>query len=219
MSSKSLNSRRADTVVVLDFETTGLSPDEGERAIEIGAVLIEDGRMTDRFQSLMNPGFRVSSFIASYTGITNAMLKDASRCEPVIREFASFIAGHNLVAHNASFDKRFLDEEMRRARTDYNGDFSCSMLIARRLYQSAPNHQLGTLVKYRKLPTDDVYHRALADAEMTAHLWLAMLDDLETQYQLSKVPFALMKQLSRTAKARTDTFLRKQSEKMALSAH
>ena len=51
-----LNKRNADTVVVLDFETTGLSPNTGDRAIEIGAVLVEDGRITDRFQKLMNPG-------------------------------------------------------------------------------------------------------------------------------------------------------------------
>ena len=69
--------RRADTVVVLDFETTGLSIDGGDRAIEIGAVRIERGRVTDRFQSLMNPGRRVDAFIEDYTGITNQMLKTA----------------------------------------------------------------------------------------------------------------------------------------------
>ena len=64
-------------VVVLDFETTGLSPDGGDRAIELGAVLIEDNRIVDRFQSLMNPGMRVSGFIESYTGISNSMLATA----------------------------------------------------------------------------------------------------------------------------------------------
>ena len=65
----------ADTVVVLDFETTGLSPDYGDRAIEIGAVKLVDGVLVDRFQQLMNPGQRISSFIENYTGITNSMLK------------------------------------------------------------------------------------------------------------------------------------------------
>ena len=64
-------------VIVLDFETTGLSPQYGDRAIEIGAVLIENNRVIDRFQSLMNPGFRISSFIESYTGITNDMVAEA----------------------------------------------------------------------------------------------------------------------------------------------
>ncbi|MFT6103204.1 MAG: DNA polymerase-3 subunit epsilon, partial [Candidatus Endobugula sp.] len=70
----------ADTVVVLDFETTGLSPDGGDRAIEIGAVKIAHGVVVDRFQALMNPGRRVSSFIEDYTGISNAMLADAEPC-------------------------------------------------------------------------------------------------------------------------------------------
>ena len=62
--------RRADTVVVLDFETTGLSPDGGDRAIEIGAVRIEQGRVTDRFQSLMNPGKRVAALTAKYCDVS-----------------------------------------------------------------------------------------------------------------------------------------------------
>lgn len=59
---------QANSVVVLDFETTGLSPTLGDRAIEIGAVKLVDGEVVDSFQQLMNPGFRVSSFIENYTG-------------------------------------------------------------------------------------------------------------------------------------------------------
>lgn len=208
---KSKKVNRADSVVVLDFETSGLSPDMGDRAIEIGAVLVENGRITDRFQKLMNPGIRINSFIQGYTGISNAMVKGADSCTTVMKEFGEFIDHHNLVAHNASFDKKFLDAEMEMAKTSYGGTFACSMLIARRLYQNAPNHKLGTLVEYNKLPTEGVFHRALADAEMTAHLWLKMLDDLDRQYQISDVPFSLMKKLSRTAKASTDAMLKKQA--------
>ncbi|MGI9277867.1 MAG: 3'-5' exonuclease [Endozoicomonas sp.] len=212
----SLKSRNANTVVVLDFETTGLSPAMGDRAIEIGAVLLENGRITDRYQKLMNPGRRISSFIENYTGISNAMVKGADGCSTVMKEFGQFIEGHNLVAHNASFDKKFLDAELAMARSGYDGTFACSMLIARRLYQNAPNHKLGTLVKYNSLPTEGVYHRALADAEMTAHLWLKMLADLDSQYQITDVPFPLMKKLSRTAKASTDAMLKKHSMAVAV---
>ncbi|MBT3412254.1 MAG: 3'-5' exonuclease, partial [Halieaceae bacterium] len=128
----------ADTVVVLDFETTGLSPGEGDRAIEIGAVRIESGKVTARFQELMNPGRRVDSFIESFTGITNVMLADARPCSDVMRDFADFIGEDNLVAHNASFDKRFLDAEFERIALSYTGQFSCSMLAARRIFQQAP---------------------------------------------------------------------------------
>lgn len=214
MNVKAINARSADTLVVLDFETTGLSPAMGDRAIEIGAVLIEQGRITDRFQQLMNPGRRISAFIESYTGISNAMVSGADSCESVMAEFADFIADHNLVAHNASFDKKFLDAELDRASAGYRGSFACSMLIARRLYPDAPNHKLGTLVKYHQLPSDGVFHRALADAEMTAHLWLQMLDDLHNHHGLADVPFSLMKTLSRTPKAKVNGWLERLRDKV-----
>ena len=154
--------KRADTVVVLDFETTGLSPIQGSRAIEIGAVLIEQGKVTDRFQQLMNPGFRINQFIENYTGITNQMLRKAPPCAEVMEQFAAFIGDHNLVAHNASFDRRFLDAELDSIHRKYTGSFACSMLVARRVYQNAPNHRLGSLVKFKNIPTDGVFHRALA---------------------------------------------------------
>lgn len=202
---------RADTVVVLDFETTGLSPNQGDRAIEIGAVLIEQGEVTDRFQQLMNPGFRISSFIEGYTGITNNMLQEAPPCDEVMEQFSDFIGGHNLVAHNASFDQRFLDAELNLVKKEYAGTFACSMLIARRVYQDAPNHKLGGLVEFKNIPTDGVFHRALADSEMTAKLWLMMLDDINDQYDLSPVSFPLMQQLSKKPKASVHRFLTSKS--------
>lgn len=198
---------RADSVVVLDFETTGLSPDHGDRAIEIGAVLIEHGKVTDRFQQLMNPGFRISGFIEDYTGITQEMLDSAPPCEQVMAEFADFIGDHNLVAHNASFDRRFLDAELGYIQREYQGNFACSMLIARRVYQGAPNHKLGGLVEYKNIPTDGVFHRALADSEMTAKLWLLMLSDIREQYGLAPISFELMQELSRKPKAAVDRYL------------
>ncbi len=99
-------------IIVLDFETSGLSPHYGDRAIEIGAVLIENSLIIDRFQSLMNPGFRISSFIEAYTGISNDMVEAAPPCEEVMEQFADFIGDFPLVAHNASFDRRFLDAEI-----------------------------------------------------------------------------------------------------------
>ncbi len=198
---------RADTVIILDFETTGLSPDNGDRAIEIGAVRIENGKIKERFQELMNPGRRISSFIEDYTGITNAMLKDALPCNEVMHKFADFIDGHNLVAHNASFDKRFLDAELRKISRNYSGQFACSMLVARRIYQDAPNYKLGTLVKYANIPADGVFHRALYDSEMTAKLWLNMLDDIDRQYNIESIPFKLLQKLTKTPKKAVRKFL------------
>jgi DNA polymerase-3 subunit epsilon len=195
---------RADTVVVLDFETSGLSPARGDRAIEIGAVRIEGGRIRDRFQQLINPGFRISGFIESYTGISNAMLRAAPPADEVMAAFADFIAGHPLVAHNAAFDRRFLDAELAPLGRRDHGEFACSMLVARRLFPAAPNHRLGSLVAYRGLDHDGVFHRALADAEMTARLWLDLLAEIERRHGLAPVPFRLMQQLGRTPRHAVD---------------
>ncbi len=202
------------SVVVLDFETTGLSPDHGDRVIEVGAVLVENNRITDRFQSLMNPGRKINSFIENYTGITNDMLKDAPPVSEVMKEFASFLGDHHLVAHNASFDRRFLDAELHRVRKRRVRDFACSMLISRRIYPEAPNHRLESLVLHKKLKSAGVFHRALADAEMTGHLWVNMIGDLKGTYRIRNVPFALMLRLAKVAKKSVPNFL----EKFALDA-
>ena len=198
---------RADTVIVLDFETTGLSPDYGDRAIEIGAVRIENGDVVKRFQSLMNPGRRINHFIEGYTGITNGMLKHAPPCKEVMHEFAEFINGYNLVAHNASFDKRFLDAELGKISRSYSGQFACSMLMSRRIYQDAPNHKLGTLIEYVNIPADGVFHRALYDSEMTTKLWMAMLDNISERYDIESIPFTLIQKLTKTPKHDVHQFL------------
>ncbi|ALO33809.1 DNA polymerase III subunit epsilon [Colwellia sp. MT41] len=191
----------ANSLIILDFETTGLSPNNGDRAIEIGAVKLENGVVTERFQELMNPGRPVSYFIEDYTGITNEMLSDAAPCHEVMARFADFIQGQNLVAHNASFDKRFLDSELKRISSNYDGQFGCSLLVSRRLYQTAPNHKLGTLINYKGIASKGSFHRALYDAEMTAKLWLAMLDDIQQQTNVDEVPFSLVQKLAKTTKA------------------
>ena len=198
---------KADTVIILDFETTGLSPDMGDRAIEIGAVRIENGIIKERFQELMNPGQRISSFIEGYTGITNRMLDNAPPCEEVMNHFVNFIDGYNLVAHNASFDKRFLDAELNNISRTYSGQFACSMLASRRIYQNAPDHKLGTLINYTNIPSDGTFHRALYDSEMTTKLWLSMLDELGEKYYLQSIPFTLIQQLTKIPKKSVRSFL------------
>jgi DNA polymerase III subunit epsilon len=194
-------------VIVLDFETSGLSPHYGDRAIEIGAVLIENSMIVDRFQSLMNPGFRVSSFIESFTGITNEMLEKAPDCETVMEQFAEFIGDLPLVAHNASFDRKFLDAELANINRSRTGRMACSMLAARRVYPQAPNHKLGTLVRYCNIYHEGTFHRALADAEMAGRLWIAMMDEIRDSYNIRRVDFDLMRRLCRKDKAKAPAYL------------
>lgn len=188
----------AKNVVVFDFETTGLSPNMGDRPIEIGAVRIVDGVLVDRFQALMNPGMRVNPFIENFTGISNAMLVKAESCAQVMQRFCDFIGDANLVAHNASFDKSFLESELQKISMHYSGQISCSMLLARRILCHAPNHKLGTLVNYLNIETTGDFHRALYDAEMTAKVWLAILENIQQRYQIDNIPFQLTQKLTKT---------------------
>lgn len=196
-----------ETVIVLDFETTGISIDAGDRAIEVGAVKISEGRVVDRFQSLMNSGTRINNFIENYTGITNQMVQSAPPAADVMCEFAEFIGETPLVAHNASFDRRFLNAEFDRIGRQRKENFGCSMLVSRRIYPDAPNHKLETLVRYKNLQTDGTFHRALADAEMTAHLWVGMISDLQSYYGFATVPFEVMRDLARVPKAQVGAYL------------
>lgn len=198
---------RANSLVILDFETTGLSPDMGDRAIEIGAVRLVNGEVTERFQELMNPGQRVSGFIEGYTGITNSMLKDADSCAVVMHRFADFIADDNLIAHNASFDQRFLDAEFDRIGRGYAGEFSCSLLLSRRIFPDSYNHKLGELVRFCNITSDGNFHRALYDSEMTAKVWMAMLDSIRKRYNIFDVSFDLIKKLTKTPKKNVDKLL------------
>lgn len=194
-------------VAIIDFETTGLSPDCGDRATEVAAVLVKDGEIVDRYESLMNAGVRVPPFIEALTGITNAMVRKAPPVEKVMRELAEFVGDAPLVAHNASFDKKFLDAEWARIDYERRGEFACSMLLARRLYPSAPSHKLGTLVSHLKLPSAARHHRALADAEMAAHLWLRIVKDVESDSGISSVPHEFLRRLQKVPRAKISSWL------------
>ena len=200
-------SSSADSLVIFDFETTGLSPNMGDRAIEIGAVRLTNGQVSEHFQALMNPGMRISGFIEDYTSITNEMLGDADSCEQVMDRFADFIADDNLIAHNASFDMRFLDAEFERIGRSYRGDYSCSLLLSRRIFQDAHSHKLGELVRFANIESSGDFHRALYDSQMTAKVWMAMLDDIGERYGLFDIPFSLIKQLTKTPKKAVDKLL------------
>lgn len=197
------------SIVILDFETSGLSPDYGDRPIEIGAVLIRNNQIVERFQSLMNPGFKVSSFIEDYTGISNRMLQGAPSCSEVMKKFASFMSDHHLAAHNASFDSKFLDTELNRLNLRRNNDIVCTMLAARRIYQNAPNHQLETLVSHLGISVRGQFHRALADAEMTASLWLKMVMEIKTRYRINPIPFKLIHRLTKVPKSDIATYMKR----------
>lgn len=187
---------------VIDFETNGLMPEQGGRALEVAAVIVEDGRIAGSWQSLMNPGVHVPSFITALTGITPAMVRAAPPPEQVMAGIADFVGDATLVAHNASFDRRFWQFELDRLARASAHDFLCTVLISRRLYQWAPNHKLATLVDLHDIPVDGRHHRALADASMTAHLFLRMQRDLAALYAGEVVGRDFLRHYQTTAKAK-----------------
>jgi DNA polymerase-3 subunit epsilon len=189
-----------DTVAVIDFETTGISPDAGARATEIAAVLVREGRVVGRYQSLMNAGAWVSPFIEQLTGITNEMVRAAPPASKVMREVADFVGAHPMVAHNASFDCRFWDAELGRIRKARVQAFACTMLLARRIYPEAPNHKLGTLVEFAGLPVAGRHHRALADAEMAASLLLKLEQELERRFGLGPITHELLREIQSSSR-------------------
>jgi len=220
----------SETIAVIDFEATGLSPATGGRATEIAAVLVRNGQIVDRYASLMQSGARVPRFIEQLTGISNAMLARAPPAERVMREVAAFVGKAPLVAHNAAFDRSFWCAELQRAgreavqpsparpkwaelpsarERDDDGEgipgpsiprFACTLLLARRLYPESPNHRLGTLAALHRLPSAGRAHRALADAEVTAALLLQMQRDVMQRFAVPVAPHALLVKLQLAAR-------------------
>ena len=206
-----------EPVAVIDFETTGLSPDHGDRATEIAAVLVQDGQVVDRYQSLMNAGVRIPRFISELTGITDAMVRQAPAAADVMRAVADFVGDTPLVAHNAAFDCKFWDAELARIGRSRPQQFACSMLVARRVLPQAPSHKLGVLVELARLPVTGRYHRALADAEMAASLLVHMEDELRRRYNISHVTHELLREIQKTQKHQLARCLERHQRKLTMA--
>ena len=196
-------------IAVIDFETTGLSPAMGDRATEVAIVLVENGSVVDRFQSLMNAGVHIPAFITSLTGISNTMVATAPDAATVMLDASRFVGNAPMVAHNASFDRRFWQADLARSGAAAAQPFACTMLVSRRLYPQASSHKLGVLVDYHHLPRAGRAHRALADAEMAASLLGQIQHDLRSRHGVSRPDHALLMMLQRCAKPAVQALMSK----------
>jgi len=199
-----------ERIAVIDFETTGISPGHDCRATEVAVVIMEQGRIVERFQSLMNAGVRIPAFIEGLTGISNNMIRTAPSAERVMGDVADFVGTTPLVAHNASFDQKFWDYELSRIQRKREQSFACSMLLARRLMPGAPNHKLGTLTSYARLPNTGKAHRAMADAEMAANLTVYLSNQLRQTHGIDGVSHQLLCSLQKVPAAKISETLRRQ---------
>ena len=166
--------------IVLDTETTGLEVRQGHRLVEIACVEMVERRLTGRYyQTYLNPDRAIDEGARQVTGIEDEFLLDKPRFSDVADEFLAFIAGAELIIHNASFDIGFLDAELARLGDGAGriGD-RCSVLdtlaMARERYPGQRNN-LDALCK--RLGVDNSrrdLHGGLIDAQLLADVYLAM---------------------------------------------
>jgi DNA polymerase III subunit epsilon len=122
---------------------------------------------------------------------------------------ATFVGSAPMVAHNASFDRKFWQAEMARLDHPAPQPFACTVMLSRRLYPEAPNHKLGTLVDFHGLPRTGRAHRALADAEMAAALLARIQSDLREHHGISEPDHALLMSLQQCPRAALPRWLQR----------
>jgi DNA polymerase III subunit epsilon len=163
--------------VVLDLETTGGSP-ANDRITEVGAVKIRGGEVLGTFQTLVNPGVSIPPLISALTGITDPMVADEEPIEVVLPCLLEFIGRAVLVAHNASFDRRFVQANLERHGYQRLANrVVCTARLARKLLprDEVPNVRLATLAACLG-STVAPCHRALTDARATVDVFHALLE-------------------------------------------
>lgn len=168
--------------VVVDVETTGMRPWHGDRVTEVAAVVVRAGAVVERFTALVNPERPIPPRISALTHITNDMVRAAPPFRDICAELLPVMAGHVFVAHNAAFDWRFLSAEVARARrAELAAPRLCTVRLARRLLPALPSRRLEALAQHYGV-TVVGRHRALGDAEATAHILLRLLEHAEREH-------------------------------------
>ncbi len=178
--------------VVFDLETTGAKTPPC-RITEIGAYRIEKGKITDEYQTLVNPETPIPEFIVGLTGIDDEMVKDAPKFADIASDFLEFIDDAVLVAHNANFDMRFLNHEISRIHQDHRvgNPYLCTVQLSRKLLPELNNHRLHTVAEHYSIYIKN-RHRAAGDAHATAKIFedfLVKLEDREIKDLLAARKF------------------------------
>ena len=173
--------------VVFDIETTGFSP-INNRIIEIGAVKVSGGKVTDRFSAFVNPQVPIPFEIEKLTGIRDDMVMNAPLIEEVLPQFLQFCEGCIPVAHNAGFDMGFIAENARRIGLPTEYTYVDTVGIARVLLPNQSKHTLDAVAKTLNITLEN-HHRAVDDAECTAWIFVKLIQMLKEKgiYTLAEV--------------------------------
>lgn len=166
--------------VVIDIETTGHSPIEDDKIIEVGIVIVEDSQITNHYTTLLNPNKAIPPFIENLTGIQDEDVKNAPIFKEKAKEIVELFQGGYLVAHNVPFDLGFLNEELSRHGMDeLTNPVLDTVELARIFYPQAPSYKLAQLSEYLDINHDNP-HRALADAHVTGEIFLKLKEKIDS---------------------------------------
>ncbi|MFC0297882.1 ATP-dependent DNA helicase DinG [Geobacillus jurassicus] len=192
----------ATRFVIIDLETTGNGPKKGDRIIQLGMAVVEDGLIVKRFSSFFNPEQPIPLVIQQLTNIDEQMVEEAPLFADKAGEIAAMMHGAYFVAHNVDFDLPFLQAELERAGCPlFAGPTIDTVELARIVLPTAESYKLGDLAKRLGLRHDRP-HQADSDAEVTAKLFIALLE------RLRRLPLMTLEQLRRFARhLKSDIYL------------
>ena len=174
-----------DEIVCFDIETTGLNVMK-EAITEIGAVVLKNGEITERFQTFVNPNRRLTPEIIGLTGITDAMLKDAPPLKEALEGFLRFVNGRPLSAHNAEFDIGFIREGCRQTGLAFDPTYVDSLILAQNLLPELSKFKLDIVAEHLDLPAFN-HHRASDDAGVVGYMLIPFFEKMRRELGISRL--------------------------------
>ena len=174
-----------DEIVCFDIETTGLKVTR-EAITEIGAVVLKNGKITETFQTFVNPGRRLTPEIIGLTGITDAMLADAPSLKEALTAFLQFVNGRVLAAHNAEFDISFIRAGCRRVGLEFEPTYIDSLILAQNLLPELHKYKLDIVAEHLDLPAFN-HHRASDDAGMVGYMLVPFFEKMRRELGISRL--------------------------------
>ena len=175
----------ADEIVCFDIETTGLKV-EREAITEIGAVVLRNGEVAERFQTFVNPNRRLTPEIVGLTGITDAMLADAPQLKEALTSFLEFVGDRPLAAHNAEFDISFIRAGCRKVGLPFDPTYVDSLILAQNLLPELHKYKLDIVAEHLDLPAFN-HHRASDDAAMVAYMLIPFFEKMERELGIHRL--------------------------------
>ena len=166
-----------DTYVVFDIETTGFSNVE-DRIIEIGAVKVQGGEIVDSYSTFVNPGIPIPFEITNLTSITDEMVIESPKIDVILPEFLEFVGDAALVAHNASFDVGFVEQNCKNLGLPHKYTYLDTVALARVLLPTLAKYKLNIVAKALGISLEN-HHRAVDDAGATAEIFVKFVEMLK----------------------------------------